>query len=378
MSQGKSRFSRSTASRQGIRVLATVGLASVLAIFVAVTQLLPLVASSRRLGAHRSPSDSREILVHHSNRSGSESNKIVFSRDVRCAQPNVSRGELEMVIAGWRYEEDFTKSYVWDLGLTNARIVLYRRVKHKRPARMWYGPCGMEAEEIFLPPNRGLDASAFYDYAVRKHAQPPKVFAFLHGHIAISWHTSCEAVISRLALAYQNLIEKKSLLPQMVTLTSHASGKNMQPFDWFGGRKLLKNIQGTEATLQTCKDILAGCNPAIKTNLSSLQALVDSGAARPKYHSCCASFIMNGYALRHQPVDILSKLRSFSLDSEHDDKVVATHCFEFVVYELFVGDAVKLGSLQDWYSAAEHMLPELRQSSAFRACNQARQNIVRL
>ena len=120
----------------------------------------------------------------------------------------------------------------------------------------------MEAEEIFLPPNRGLDASAFYDYAVRKRAQPPKVFALLHGLIAISWHTSCEAVISRLALAYQNLSEMKTLLPQMVTLTSHASGKNMQPFDWFGGRKLLKNIQGTEATLQTCKDILAGGDPA--------------------------------------------------------------------------------------------------------------------
>ena len=260
---------------------------------------------------------------------------------------------------------------IWDLGLTNARIVLYRRVKRRRPPRKWYGPCGIEVEEILLLPNRGQDASAFYDYAVRKYAQPPKVFAFLHGHLTISWHTSCEAVISRLALAYQNLSEKKTLLTQMVTLTSHASGKNMQPFDWFGGRRLLKNIQGTEATLQTCKDILAGGDPAGKTNLSSLRALVDSGAARPKYHSCCASFIMNGHALRHQPVDLLSQLISFSLDSEHDDKVVATHCFEFVVYELFGGAAAKLGSLQDRYSAAEHMSPELRQSPAFRAFNQS-------
>jgi len=87
----------------------------------------------------------------------------------------------------------------------------------------------MRATERLIP-NRGREPGAFFDYAASVHDNPPRAFAFLHGHAAISWHTSCEAVFSRILLYYEALATNSATVPHldkhMMSLTSKPHGEN--------------------------------------------------------------------------------------------------------------------------------------------------------
>ena len=77
------------------------------------------------------------------------------------------------------------------------RRALSSRARRLAELRTWSNGCGMRAEERLLLLNHGRDAAAFYDYAAWRYDAPPQAVAFLHGHGALAWHTSCETVFTR-------------------------------------------------------------------------------------------------------------------------------------------------------------------------------------
>ena len=109
------------------------------------------------------------------------------------------------------YASDFESHYLWDLALSNVNIVLYRRERKNLPLRTWSNGCDMRAEERLLLPNHGRDAAAFYDYATtRRYDAPPQAVAFLHGHGALAWHTSCETVFTRITAYHEHVLLRRN------------------------------------------------------------------------------------------------------------------------------------------------------------------------
>ena len=124
---------------------------------------------------------------------------MTLSRDVVCGPDTLPPGSFHIVIAGWEYAPNFEDHFLWDTGFSSVHIFLYRRTEEMKPPRRWTGACGMEATELLLFPNRGFEASAFLDYMTLFYDKPPLAMVFLHGHVANSWHTSCEAILSRIS-----------------------------------------------------------------------------------------------------------------------------------------------------------------------------------
>jgi len=117
---------------------------------------------------------------------------------------------MELVLAGHEYATDFETHYLWVLALSNVNIVLYRRERTDLALRTWSNGCGMRAEERLLLPNHGRDAAAFYDYAKWRYDAPPQAVAFLHGHGALAWHTSCETVFTRITAYHEHLLRRNA------------------------------------------------------------------------------------------------------------------------------------------------------------------------
>ena len=75
-----------------------------------------------------------------------------------CESPSVPKGKFHIVVGGYNdTEKELTfsgqseKNYLWDLGLTNADIIWYRRIDpHKPLRRPIEGPCGMTLHEKLL------------------------------------------------------------------------------------------------------------------------------------------------------------------------------------------------------------------------------------
>ena len=117
-------------------------------------------------------------------RGSAQRNHEYVDRRVTCVQPSLPFGAFHLVVGAFEYISDFDKHYLWNLGLPNMHILLYRRLEIDKPLRSWTGPCGVLVEEKLLTPNHGRDAAAFYDYIVGHYFSPPIATAFVHGHVA--------------------------------------------------------------------------------------------------------------------------------------------------------------------------------------------------
>ncbi len=299
---------------------------------------------------------------------------ITISRDVVCQHDILPPGSLHIVIAAWEYDPDFQDHFLWDTGFSNTHIFLYRRSEELKPSRHWTGPCGMAATELLLIPNRGYEAAAFLDYMTLYHDDPPLAMAFLHGHVAKSWHTSCEAILSRIALYYDGLRRDLERMPDMVTLTSR-SDKSFDGLDWFGGRKL-KSAQDSHdvvisATLSACRNLVTKVEQGMNMT-DVLVPQVESGARRPYFSSCCANFILRGTRYRRVPLHSIIAMKDFALSASYDSKIVATHCFEFIVHSLYANPDHDVVFLREWYElATRHMKTVTLSTRAFAKCKQS-------
>ena len=270
---------------------------------------------------------------------------------------------LELVLAGHEYATDFQSHYLWDLALSNVNIVLYRRQRADLPLRTWSNGCGMRAEELLLLLNHGRDAAAFYDYAAWRYDTPPQAVAFLHGHGALAWHTSCETVFTRITAYHEHLLRRNAsssagvlevdgnfLDTTMVTLTFARGRKETQfePLKWNGGKKrrLLRTSyvdaeRHPETSGRHCRAVLD------KVGVTPLK--------RALVTSCCGSFILPGKLLRLHDKKLYERLFDYVADTTVDDRISARECFEFIVYGLFAVDddgssaEEDVAKLQTWF-----------------------------
>ena len=268
---------------------------------------------------------------------------------------------VEIVVAGFRYEEDFRGHYLWRLGVPRTRLVLYRRERPEVEARAWRGPCGMYGEERVLLPNIGRDAAAFWDYARWRRDSPPSAVAFLHGHVAQGYHTNCEAILTRLHAYHRGLGGDAAFAPlpnSLVTFTEPTNGRfaDEWPLYWFG-----QPVDGvreanpeTEAREGSCEDVLKTLN----ITLSNVDVT-----------SCCGSFIMPGTWLRGYDRVVYDTLHRAVANPIADDSLTARQCFEFIVYAMFSPKFLPVGlaraepldraTLVRWFRTARALRPEL-------------------
>ena len=171
-----------------------------------------------------------------------------------CKLPRISRPsdalERSSFSRSREYATNFDSHYLWDLALSNVSIVLYRCERADLPLRTWSNGCGMRAEERLLLPNHGRDAAAFYDYAAWRYDAPSQAVAFLHGHGALAWHTSCETVFTRVTAYHEYLVRRNASSSTGVlevdgnfldtTTLTFARGRKetkFEPLKWNGGKK---------------------------------------------------------------------------------------------------------------------------------------------
>ena len=273
---------------------------------------------------------------------------------VRCTPYRAKRDSFHVVIAGYDYT-DFAEHYLWDTGWSNARFFLYRRTAPEKSRRHWKGPCGMVAEEVLLFPNHGRDGAAFYDHLLTHRSAPPDYLVFLHGHAAISWHTSCESVLSRVDAFYSQAASGDlSSLPGMVTLTKHDYSPALNSTVWdkrLGQKRRL--LQGDSTEEKMCTDILATVTNLTKSSL----------------YSCCASFIINFRVPRRiLPKHTLEKLRQLLLNTSLDDTQTGRICFEYIVYDLFNDGMKDKRQLDHWHSWSDARIPHIGAREAYIKC----------
>ena len=284
---------------------------------------------------------------------------------------------LEIVLAGHAYEVDFDAHYLWDLALPGVNVVLYRRERADVPLRRWTNGCGTRAEERLLLPNHGRDAAAFYDYVLWRYDAPPRAVAFMHGHGALSWHTSCEVVFTRLSLYHDHLQRSTSpvdsqrasdsfLDENMITLTFARGRKETQfaPLQWNGGKRrrlLRKSAIGAEQHPET-------------TSCTSVLGKVGVVIHRAPVTSCCGTFILPGKLIKNHGKHVYEALFAHVVDTRIDDQISGRECFEFIVYGLFTSsssndtrplhDGADVRKLEGWFEDARRsrrsVLPKMK------------------
>ena len=256
----------------------------------------------------------------------------VFDTELRnpCESPALPAGRIHVVVAGYEAKNCFTQ-YIWNLGLSNAHVFIYRRVAPERPLKHWRGPCGMTVHERLSLPNRGREASAFFDYVLEHYQNPPLAVVFLHGHGPWAYHTDCATIVGRVRLFYRGLVSPKSRAAEfsqhMVTLTRPPVQGDplwMQDgaieADGQGGldARLLRSDKLSEEHA-----ILAGCQAVFN------QWSVNYTSAG--FHSCCAMFVLPWERIRwYQEGFYRDAFNLFLEDQTSDYRGLA--CWEWLIY----------------------------------------------
>jgi len=268
-----------------------------------------------------------------------------------------SPSRFDVVIGGYEFltRDDVAKHHAWDLNLPLATIVFYRRTRAEVKARAWRCASGMTAIERLMFPNYGRDASAFWDWAMFRYDAPPRAVAYLHGHGALAWHTSCETVFTRIKTYYDDMLrvhgdddggaysrriggnnvtdvdaaDDVGYAPESMVTLSFARGRRETPFaplEWNGGRRRLltarTNSDDSYDAVETakCVDVLRSVNVTLKP---------------ATVRSCCGTFIMPGRFIRGYALEVYKALYDSIMDQSMDDSISARACFEFIVYGMF-------------------------------------------
>ena len=314
-----------------------------------------------------------------------------------CEAPSLPRGSFHIVVAGYKYQEQETGigfetnvNYLWDLGLTNADIFWYRRVRPEVPLRQEQGPCGMQLHERLVLPNIGRDALPFFNHIIEVWDHPPYALMFTHGHFAKAWHTSCDAVFARSAFVYREWARSVDLphvkvpgIPKrnhFVTLTSLPQDMNgTREFDaknWYGGEKKVESTDVKTDTrrrrrLEEEEEVLEDLDEEVleyeeveeenveykvtkKEDIEDLNCdkvpikspcvdfhqrwkyLLDRLPLGSPYKYCCASFIVPWQNIKRFPRKFYEDmLVNVMMDTNYTDACKGRSCFEFIIDRWF-------------------------------------------
>ena len=239
-----------------------------------------------------------------------------------CESPSLPTGSFHVVIAAYESRNCFSH-YLWELGVTNAHVFVYRRISQERPLQQWHGPCGIFVQERLLLPNHGREAAAFHSYVVEHYHNPPLAVAFLHGHGPHAYHTNCETLVGRVRLFYRGLVdpaletEAAEFARHMVTLTR--VGREGDPL-WLHEQPIPPTVDTVAADGAVT---FAKCN-AIFEKWSVKTAIAG-------FSSCCATFILPWDRILWYPLDFYQESLKHAMQGM-SDQLLGHFCFEFVVY----------------------------------------------
>ena len=276
--------------------------------------------------------------------------------------------------------------YLWDMGLTNAHVFVYRRRAPEKALHSWRGPCGMLVHERLLLPNHGKDISAFHSHVTEYYANPPLSLVFVHGHGSDDErHTDCPTIIGRVRLAYRGLAGASEgaaeFAKHMVTLTRFGRGGDppwlMDFTESTLSRKLLRrehshsamDVQAAgpsgsrvshqrlvdqnpvEATAglvsgeQERQTGIKGSNQlsgqdqtpqeAAQVSCAPIFAKWGVNTTSAGFHTCCASFILPWDRIERYPRGFYREALQHALDTKYDDAWTSRVCWEFVVWRWF-------------------------------------------
>jgi hypothetical protein len=253
-----------------------------------------------------------------------------------CEMPSLPKNSLHIVIAGYKHRE-VSEDYSYLFSLSNTEIFHYRRQFATMPLVSYPEICGVVVNERLMLPNIGREAAAFFDYAYEHYDNPPKVIAFLHGHAAISWHTTCNGVYSRLLQSYRDLISDEFPF-RMFTLAGNRKQNIYSPNPFPGRlRRRLQLEPEDQLLVDKCGAVFE------KYNKTILQVPGQFG-------SCCATFILPGDRLHWYPKDFYLTMRNYHLLTTNED-MAGRYCFEFIIYPMYC-DALIEETDRIWYQKA--------------------------
>ncbi|EIE18102.1 hypothetical protein COCSUDRAFT_55034 [Coccomyxa subellipsoidea C-169] len=250
---------------------------------------------------------------------------------IPCESPSLPAGSFHVVVAAYEEKHCF-KQYLWKLGLTNALVIIYRRVEPERPLGRWHGPCGMVVQEKLLLPNHGKDLSAFHSYVFEYYDNPPLAVLFLHGHGPHAYHTDCHTIVGRARLFYRGLVspyeDGAEFARHMVTLTRFSrqgdpDWMHVFPESPMSRRLQEKSPEEVEAT-SSCANLFS------KWSVNATSA---------GFWSCCATFILPWDRILWYPKGFYREALQHSVEP-YDDHWTSRVCWEFVVYAWYQEPAV--------------------------------------
>jgi hypothetical protein len=277
---------------------------------------------------------------------------------------------FHIIVAAWKYQQSEGHAgfepgvnYLVDLGLPNAQIFWYRRMKLHEEARNYTSNCNISVREV-LTPNIGRDALPFFHHILDTWDNPPITIVMLHGHVADSHHSSCEGVFARTVYYYRSLVHNASASKPMMTLISEQFGtKYFDHKQWWpdyqhlrnnsSARRLLKKPADTPVTgtdyidgfprrlnrdNRNADSLLNNPDNVCEAFLARWKDLIDlqrrKGAG--KQNACCGTFIVPWSRIRRFPKEFYEDiLRNVMLDTNYSDALKGQECYEFVVWSWF-------------------------------------------
>lgn len=282
-----------------------------------------------------------------------------------CESPALPADQFHIIIVGYEEKTCFAH-YLWDMGTTNARIFVYRRVSPERPLRQWHGPCGMEIKERLILPNYGKDLSAFHSYVLEHYESPPLAVALIHAHGPHAYHSDCEGIVGRVRFAYRGLVSPAGLRDaaefsnHMVTLTRVGGQQDSHPMR--NELPFLQNRQSRPLSRHTRsllgedaheQQVIDSCLPIYQKWGINLTA--------DAFWSCCASFVLPWDRILRFPQGFYRDAYEHSLQEKWDVYFTSRHCWEFVVWKWYEEPPLT-PRMQDLYAQAADLAAQLNLS----------------
>ena len=270
-----------------------------------------------------------------------------------CQSPSLPAGAFHVVLAGYEEKNCFT-NYLWNMGLTNAHVFVYRRVSPDTPVRRWQGPCGMVVKERLMLPNYGKELSVFHSYVLEHYDSPPWSVLFLHGHGPHAHHTDCSTIVGRGRLFYTGLAAPLShpgaaeFAQHMITLTRFTKPGDTPSMLGFPEDNM--SPHGNERYItphleEQWKPTLATCMPIyLKWSVN----LTSAG-----YYTCCATFILPWDRILRYPKGFYKDALAHALDESIDDYKTSRACWEHVVWAWYQEPALSPNMIAQYRYASE-------------------------
>ena len=294
---------------------------------------------------------------------GSDAAPMDRSLQNPCESPSVAAGSFHVVIAGYESKTCFTQ-YLWDLGLTNAQVFVYRRVGPEVPLRHWHGPCGMAVQEKLLLPNWGRDAAAFFSYVTEFYDRQAETVLFMHGHGPHAYHTNCETIMGRARLYYRGLAMPFASNPDvefsrhMVTLTRFSKGED--DFKWLRGfseEDLMRRGRLQEEDKPTEGELM----DAAKGRCYPLFAKWSVNITQAGFYTCCATFILPWERILRYPKGFYTEFLRLVQAEKTMDNIYGKQCFEFQIWA-FYQEPEMSPEMAELYLKASHIALEYNTS----------------